>query len=382
VNNTRTVYTSNPVRVSNPRDVDLVGMRVSLDADFDQIRSKKGSESGLNDADAEQILMAANAPEIVASAYLQHAADRRAALVFTPGVKSAYETAEVLKAKGVAAEGIVEDTSITERRQILARLRDGVTRVVVNCLVLVEGVDAPHVDCIVVVRPTKSKGLYTQIVGRGTRPSPATGKHDCLVLDLAGASRRHNLMSLGALTGMKIRKGESLMKAEQRVARERVHAEQKRIEAARLQAEQVNLFKTQPKAYHWIIAPEGDLAVLPLGGNAGSVELWRRDRQWEIALVAPDRTRTTMPARVDLDVATIVAEGVVVQRKIPSYVTDPRASWRSRPSATGAQLAQMSRWKIPVEPGMTCGRASDLLALASARRPARPWLRRLWGGAR
>ena len=64
--------------------------------------------------------------------------------------------------------------------------------VVANCAVLTEGFDEPSIDAIIIARPTKSKPLYIQMIGRGTRVCP--GKTDCLVLDVAGASSRHSIM--------------------------------------------------------------------------------------------------------------------------------------------------------------------------------------------
>ncbi len=66
-----------------------------------------------------------------------------------------------------------------------------------NCAVLTEGTDIPSIDCVGIARPTKSAGLFTQMVGRGLRPAP--GKDDCLILDVAGVTRKHRLASLASL---------------------------------------------------------------------------------------------------------------------------------------------------------------------------------------
>ena len=75
----------------------------------------------------------------------------------------------------------------------------GETRLVANCGVLTEGFDEPSIDCVIIARPTKSTTLFTQMIGRGTRIYP--GKEDCLILDVAGATHRHDLASVASITG-------------------------------------------------------------------------------------------------------------------------------------------------------------------------------------
>jgi superfamily II DNA or RNA helicase len=84
-----------------------------------------------------------------------------------------------------------------ERRGILARFKSGETVVVSNCAVLTEGYDEPSIDCVIMARPTQSRPLYIQMVGRGTRIFP--GKSNCLILDLVGATSRHKLVTAATL---------------------------------------------------------------------------------------------------------------------------------------------------------------------------------------
>jgi superfamily II DNA or RNA helicase len=92
---------------------------------------------------------------------------------------------------GIPAEYIDAHTSMTERFRIEKAHKNGLVKVVVNIGCLTMGVDWPWVECIQLCRPTKSVMLYTQIVGRGLRPSPETGKTRCLVLDHTETT--HNL---------------------------------------------------------------------------------------------------------------------------------------------------------------------------------------------
>lgn len=134
--------------------------------------------------DQEQLVRAACA-EI-----MQHTADRRAVLVFASGVRHGQHVAEVLRAEhGVECGFVAGETPVAERDAILARFRSGELKYLANVNVLTTGFDAPHIDCVAMLRPTMSPGLYYQMVGRGFRLHP--GKDDCLVLDFGGNVLRH-----------------------------------------------------------------------------------------------------------------------------------------------------------------------------------------------
>ena len=128
-------------------------------------------------------------------AFRKYAPDRKA-LVFCPTVKVTRILANTFMEAGIVAEGVDGSTPLLERRAMLRRFRSGSTRVMVNCEVLVEGYDEPSVDCVIICRPTKSATLFTQMIGRGTRP--LAGKPDCLVIDLVGATARLLSRSLPA----------------------------------------------------------------------------------------------------------------------------------------------------------------------------------------
>ncbi|HEY1260559.1 MAG TPA: DEAD/DEAH box helicase [Stellaceae bacterium] len=116
-------------------------------------------------------------------------AERRRTVCFATGVAHSVHIRDEFRRAGVMAEHISGATPIAERDAILARLDRGEVEVVTNAMVLVEGWDQPAVSCLVLARPTKSLGLYRQMVGRVLRPAP--GKADALILDHAGAVFAH-----------------------------------------------------------------------------------------------------------------------------------------------------------------------------------------------
>jgi DNA repair protein RadD len=120
---------------------------------------------------------------------IKHGQDRGSWLVFCAGVSHAKHVRDLIKAVGLTCETVSGDTPAPERDRILREFKEGNIRCITNMNVLTTGFDAPGVDMIGMLRPTKSQGLYVQMLGRGTRL--ANGKDDCLVLDFAGNTRRH-----------------------------------------------------------------------------------------------------------------------------------------------------------------------------------------------
>jgi DNA repair protein RadD len=119
-------------------------------------------------------------------------AERRSTVVFAVDVAHSVHLRNEFRRAGVLAEHLDGSTPIEERDRILAQLASGTIDVVTNCMVLTEGWDQPRVSCLVLARPTKSLGLYRQMVGRCLRPSP--GKADALILDHSGATFEHGFI--------------------------------------------------------------------------------------------------------------------------------------------------------------------------------------------
>lgn len=109
---------------------------------------------------------------------VQHGEGRGSWLVFCSGVAHARHVRDAIREHGISAETVTGDTPGPERDGILAAYKAGRLRCVTNANVLTTGFDAPGTDLVALLRPTKSIGLYVQMVGRGTRI--AEGKEDCI----------------------------------------------------------------------------------------------------------------------------------------------------------------------------------------------------------
>lgn len=115
----------------------------------------------------------------------------RKTVVFLPLVKTSQKFRDILNDKGFRAAEVNGDSR--DRAEILENFDAGKYNVLCNSMLLTEGWDCPSVDCIVVLRPTKIRSLYAQMVGRGTRLSPETGKDHLLLLDFLWHTERHEL---------------------------------------------------------------------------------------------------------------------------------------------------------------------------------------------
>jgi len=125
-----------------------------------------------------------------ASEIMEYTVERKACLIFASGVQHGQHIVEVLSEEhGVECGFVCGETSIPERDATLARFKAGELKYLCNVNVLTTGFDAPHIDCVALVRPTMSPGLYYQMVGRGFRLHPS--KENCLVLDFGGNVLRH-----------------------------------------------------------------------------------------------------------------------------------------------------------------------------------------------
>ncbi|WP_331275615.1 DEAD/DEAH box helicase family protein [Peptostreptococcus equinus] len=126
--------------------------------------------------------------EQIADEMVKYCSDRKT-VVFLPLIKTSQKFTRILQEKGFRAAEVNGDSE--NRGQILEDFDNDRYNVLCNSMLLTEGWDCPSVDCIIVLRPTKVRSLYSQMVGRGTRLHP--GKEDLLVLDFLWHTERHEL---------------------------------------------------------------------------------------------------------------------------------------------------------------------------------------------
>lgn len=151
-----------------------------------------GIKTAMGDFMANHLEVPAMEPEAidaVVSKVIQEGHNRHGWLVFGVTVKHCRLMIEEFRRRGIACDGIFGDTE--NRGDIIEDYKARKIQCLVSQGVLTTGFNARHVDLIALARPTKSTGIYVQMVGRGTRLSPETGKANCLVLDFGGNIARH-----------------------------------------------------------------------------------------------------------------------------------------------------------------------------------------------
>lgn len=170
----------------------LRGVRVELQIDLSEVKIARNGD--FDDTDLGRVLDTDSAREHIVAKWLEMVGPGsedggpggRFTAAFSPTVAAAEHLAAEFERAGVSAGVVSGTTKKKDRKRILDAYQHREIRVLCNVGVLTEGWDAPHTDCILMARPTKSGVLYRQAVGRGTRLSD--GKADCIVLDCVGAN--------------------------------------------------------------------------------------------------------------------------------------------------------------------------------------------------
>src|SRR5699024_5860039 len=143
-----------------------------------------------NIRDLESKIYVPERNQLIVDTWLQYVKDKRT-VIFCASVRHAKEIAGRLHDAGVAAEAVSGEIKAADRREILARFEKGKTKVLCACDLLNEGWDCPATEVLFMARPTMSKVLYTQQLGRGMRLSP--GKESLVVLDRVDSANRCNM---------------------------------------------------------------------------------------------------------------------------------------------------------------------------------------------
>ncbi len=173
----------------------LRGYRINSSADLRDL-----SGGGL-DFDRQELAEAVDIETrngLVARSVLELARDRRS-IVFCVTVNHARNLAKTMNHIGLRTGLVHGELHPADRARVLADFRAGRYQALTNVGVLTEGFDDPEVSCVAIARPTRSEGLYAQMVGRGTRLFP--GKEDCLILDFVDLCNL-SLVTLPSLFGM------------------------------------------------------------------------------------------------------------------------------------------------------------------------------------
>lgn len=293
----------------------------AFDLISNEVRVQRGIDGDYAEGALAGLMLKANAPDKIVRAWQDEASDRKT-LVFTPTVSVAKAVAESFQGAGIAAAWISGAMAMRDRREVLTGLAKGRIQVVANCAVLTEGFDEPSISCIVMGRPTMNEALYIQMVGRGTRPHPESGKRDCLILDTVGCVDQLGLDAIVELGGRGVvaRRGDRIEPAERSNAD--VPFE---VVDGKLVARSAKVAKS---ACRWVLLEDGCQALSLFGGWA---TIHPDEDGTYTVLHRPQRGKPVVKhAELDADWAKVVGESLARESGAFGAMTK-RAKWHDRP---------------------------------------------------
>lgn len=348
----------------------VTGWRVSSDVSLDNVKIRHGD---FVETQLAQVVNTVDRNNLLVAAYREYAAGRRA-IVFCVDVAHAMDVCQAFTAVGIRTSAVWGGMPIADRRMQLAQFSSGGIDVVTNCNVLTEGFDEPRVDAVIMARPTRSKLLYAQMVGRGTRLHPE--KANLEVIDIADNSRSHQLPGLNDLfnlpAGFNLKGGDAL-KTERFIEKltdrfpwidvDRIHTPAD----VELAAQRIHFWNFEPPAelaeftpHIWHAVPGGYRLSLE-SGESLLVESDLLDA-WNVQLKSPKTEVTPLNRLSDLQSAIAFADRFVVsQRPDSKKLVSRGASWRDR-RPTDKQVEILGRKGIAVPSELTRGQASQMIS--------------------
>ena len=167
-----------------------------------KVNLSKVKSNSFGDFMTGQLSKAVNTPEtndITVKSWLSRAAQRKSTLVFCVDRTHVHDLTKAFRAHGIDARYILGDTPKKIRGVELDKFRNRAFPVLLNCGVFTEGTDIPGIDCVLLARPTRSRGLLTQMIGRGMRLHD--GKSNCHIIDMV-ASLEKGIVTTPTLYGL------------------------------------------------------------------------------------------------------------------------------------------------------------------------------------
>jgi superfamily II DNA or RNA helicase len=367
---------------------DVSGLRVRTDVNLDTVQVRHG------DFVESQLAKAVNVKtrnDTVVEAYCRYASDRRA-IVFCVDVAHTRAMAETFQRAGLKSQAVWGEMTREDRRAALESFRRGTTTVLTNCNVLTEGFDEPRVSCVIMARPTKSRLLYAQMIGRGTRLHE--DKPNLLVMDLADNSREHSLAGIHHVfdvpDNLDLEGSDALVIADSLRALvndwpwinvERIEnasdlrllqdARDGVVSARHAVAERFWLFSFDPPdalrdltAFSWHSAPGGDFA-LDVGSERLLVSRTLLD-EWKLLRLGSGVREELQTGRNLEQIITFADRWVETERPDKLTLVLEYAGWRGL-DPTERQLDFLRRMGVPIPESLTRGQASLMISHLTGR---------------
>lgn len=176
---------------------DVIFTTVKSKADFSEI--KKGTSGDFQIEGLSKAVNTHENNEITVGAWQDRAGERKSTIVFCVDLAHVYDLAATFRNHEVDARVITGTTPKQVRSEMLDAFKAQQFQVLLNCGIFTEGTDIPNIDCVLLARPTKSRNLLVQMIGRGMRLYP--GKTNCHVIDMV-ASLETGVVTTPTLFGL------------------------------------------------------------------------------------------------------------------------------------------------------------------------------------
>jgi ATP-dependent helicase IRC3 len=388
--------------------IDMIGENWLSDVIFTTVQSKadissvrKGANGDFQPGELSQVVNTDQINDITVRSWLTKAQGRKSTLVFCVDLDHVEGLTNTFRKHGIDAQFITGDTPKSERSDRLDAFKTGEFPVLVNCGVFTEGTDIPNIDCVLLARPTKSRNLLVQMIGRGMRLYP--GKKNCHIIDMV-ASLETGIVTTPTLFGLD--PSELVEDAEV----DDLRALQHRKEAEELRRQQANeasrpasinaypvsrtvtftdydsvfdLIEDTSGERHiramsphaWVCVSEEKYILSNSTGSYIKLEKVANEKSGQEYLVtetvALNRAISNLPfmrpriiARAVTFTDAIHAADTYAQKKYPFQFISRRQAWRNRP-ATEGQLAFLNKLRSKHDQlspeSLTKGKAADMI---------------------
>lgn len=346
------------------------GRRVKVEGlSLDEIKRVHGD---LHERDLGEAMMKAAAPDVIARVYREHASDRQG-IVFAVNVELSKRQVLAFRELGISAAHADGSMATSEREKIIEDFQAGNIQVISNCNLWTEGFDAPHASAIVIARPTLSRNLYIQMVGRGLRPHP--GQQDCLVFDIDAGRTRHTLMSV---TNLGLDRVTTDVDTEGNVSEggPAIEAERRRREIYEVRGrhviEEFDFFAQTRDRGAWggpWRQTERGVWFIPLV-NEGFIILMKGQEfgTYSLAHMEHEGRGQVLWANASLHHAFTRGRQLAHQFGIAIGARDAGAEWRTRPASAGQLALARALNCVDVSEGSSSGDVSDKIDIARGSR--------------
>ena len=389
--------------------IDMIGEKWLSDVCFttvqtkaDVSRVKKGANGDFQPSELSQAVNTDQINDITVRTWLTKAAKRKSTLVFCVDLAHVSGLTNAFRAQGIEAQFVTGSTPKVERSARLDSFKRGEFPVLVNCGVFTEGTDIPNIDCVLLARPTKSRNLLVQMIGRGMRLHP--GKQNCHVIDMV-ASLETGIVCTPTLFGLDPSEllEESSMNDIEALKDRKEEEEQRKLEAAQALRKNTDSVSTVPQhvtmtdydsvfdliedssgerhiraisQYAWVCVSNDRYILTNSNGTYLRIERDSEDSSdflitETVALRKIPGMKSKAPymtprliARSQTFTNAVHAADTYAKRKYPAQYILKNQSWRNHP-ATQGQLDFLNKLRLQTEQlepeDLTKGKAGDMI---------------------